>query len=367
MHREGTSFAPPPKVAFVSDWFAPRQGGIESHLRGLGRALAAAGAEVTAITTQPGASSGSFPVIEARNFRLPGLDLAVSPFLAGTMAKALEGVAPDVVHIHASIIAPGCLAGLVAAQRLGLPVVVTFHSDLAGFAPLFRPLRRLLAPPGGGVLLSAVSERIARQLAALVPGAMPQVLPNGFDSGFWAAQTRPTPPAGFHMVSAMRLVRKKRPQILPKLCKAVQQATGQPVSLTVAGAGPLVARLGPEVRAPGWLAPAELRNAYRVAHVFVMPSIHESFGIAALEARASGLPVIGRAGTGLCGFIADGDDGFLCESDAEMARAAIRLATDTDLWQRMAGPRPDLMRFDWASVAAQTLAAYAAARSSLRQ
>lgn len=353
------------KIALVSDWFAPRRGGIESHLIGLGRALTAAGAQVAAITPQPGARSDAFPVRQLQVARLPGLDLAVSPRLLRAFGTALDEIRPDVVHIHASIVAPACVAGLMAARRAGLPIVLTAHSDLAAIAPLLALAGRLAGKRLSGVVMTGVSARIAGQLAALAPGAMPVVLPNGFDAGFWMAASAPEAPAqAFRLVSAMRLERKKRPQALSVLRDTVARGLERPVDLIVAGDGPRRARLGPGVTAPGWLDRAALRELFRGAHAFVLPSRHESFGIAALEARAAGLPVIGRTGNGLAEFIRDGVDGFLCDSDAGMAEAALRLARDPALWRRMAGPRPALGRFDWPAVAAQHLEIYARAQAA---
>lgn len=176
--------------------------------------------------------------------------------------------------------------------------------------------------------------------------------------------TTPAPPAGtLRLVSAMRLERKKRPQVLTGMRDTLAQAMETPVAVTIAGDGRLRTRLPASVQAPGWLDRAALRDLYHGAHAFVLPSRHESFGIAALEARAAKLPVIGRAGTGLAAFIRDGEDGFLCTSDAAMTEAALALARDPALWRRMAGTRPALARDDWPAVAAQHLQVYARAIS----
>lgn len=350
-------------VALVSDWFAPRRGGIESHILGLGRALGAAGATVRALTAQPSAKTDLFAVEPVSIAHLPVFDLALPWGLVRVMEGALARIQPDVVHVHASIIAPASIAGVVAAQRLGLPVVLTAHSDVAAVSPLLSAFAGWLRPRLERVVLSAVSARIAGQLQPLSPNRAVVVLSNGFDGGFWGADTTPEVPQGrFHMVSAMRLERKKRPQVLGRLRTEVARATGLPVDLTVAGEGPWRRALSQQIEAPGWLGPADLRALYRRAHAFVLPSRVESFGIAALEARAAGLPVIGRAGTGLSEFITEGVDGFLCETDAAMAQAATRLATDRALWAQMSGPRRELLRFDWPRVAQHHLDIYAQAQ-----
>jgi hypothetical protein len=68
---------------------------------------------------------------------------------------------------------------------------------------------------------------------------------------------------------------------------------------------------------------------------YVAPAVLESFGLAALEARGVGLPVVGRLGTGLADFIEDGLDGLLCAGDTEMVAALVSLVNDEALRGRM--------------------------------
>ena len=79
-----------------------------------------------------------------------------------------------------------------------------------------------------------------------------------------------------------------------------------------------------------------LGNQHRVesvlpcADLFLMPSEEESFGLAALEALACGVPVIGSSGTGLVEVVDDFHNGFLLPvgDTASMARAATSLLKD---------------------------------------
>ena len=76
----------------------------------------------------------------------------------------------------------------------------------------------------------------------------------------------------------------------------------------------------------GKVMSAQLADAYTRAEVFVSPVVKEAFGIAALEARACGLPVIYRQGSGIEEFITHGRDGLETSSDKEMAAALAMLA-----------------------------------------
>ena len=73
------------------------------------------------------------------------------------------------------------------------------------------------------------------------------------------------------------------------------------------------------------------------ADVFLLPTDSESFGLSALEALASGTPVIGAAAGGLPEVVRDGVTGYLCPvGDVEaMSAAALRMLRHPDLWAAM--------------------------------
>jgi glycosyltransferase involved in cell wall biosynthesis len=75
-----------------------------------------------------------------------------------------------------------------------------------------------------------------------------------------------------------------------------------------------------------------------VSDLFLMPSVQESFGLAALEAMACEVPVIASRIGGLPDLIEDGVTGFLFAPDdlTGMGQASIRILTDEALHQRMA-------------------------------
>jgi glycosyltransferase involved in cell wall biosynthesis len=72
------------------------------------------------------------------------------------------------------------------------------------------------------------------------------------------------------------------------------------------------------------------------ADLFLLPSDRESFGLSALEALSSGVPVIGTDVGGLPEVVRSGETGFLASvGDVEaMADAAIELLSDDDRWQK---------------------------------
>ncbi len=80
---------------------------------------------------------------------------------------------------------------------------------------------------------------------------------------------------------------------------------------------------------------AELPARYAAADVYVSPGELESFGIAALEARTVGLPVVGRQGSGIGEFVTDAVNGYLTTGDDDLAAAVARLAADPALRERM--------------------------------
>ena len=69
--------------------------------------------------------------------------------------------------------------------------------------------------------------------------------------------------------------------------------------------------IGESVEFLGWIYPEKIKNYYRKACVFVMPSLMEGFGLVFLEAMAQGLPVIGGNVGGTLELIKDEENGYL--------------------------------------------------------
>ncbi|MBO3157686.1 glycosyltransferase family 4 protein [Dermatophilus congolensis] len=333
------------RIALVSDVFLPRLGGIEVQVDRLARGLVSAGHEVVVLTITPGAQAdvveGGVQVLRfALPVGLPG-SVVVNPAGAGWLRSVLGEGGFDVVHVHMGVVSPFAFDAVQVAAQLGLAHVVTCHSLVGGAGRLWLRLSgRVDRWVCGGAVLSAVSGVAAQRLAAAACGDVEvEVVPNGVDRQVWRRRCGGrTRAGGVRVVSAMRLSRIKRPVALLELVRVARGLVpGVPITVEVAGDGPLrpvcerwVRRHGAGgwVRLRGRLSHEELVQMYGGADVFVSPVVDEAFGIAALEARACGVPVFGRVGSGVGEFVRSGVDGVLMDSDVGLARAVARCAVD---------------------------------------
>lgn len=144
-----------------------------------------------------------------------------------------------------------------------------------------------------------------------------------------------------------------------------------PLQAVLAGDGPQLeavrarARtLGIEswLRLPGRLTRPQVRELYAQADVFLAPAELESFGLAALEARCSGLPVVARSQAGVGEFIRDGVEGLLGVDDDALAGATVRLLTDPALLTRISRFNSTVPTcLGWTDIVDRCLAVYAMA------
>ena len=381
LSRTGVSYGQEVRIAHVSDCYLPRTGGIETQVRALALQQAAAGHEVRVIT----ATAGAGEVFSGREIidgipvdrvaaRIPG-SLPVHPRTRAHVSALLSGEPVDVVHVHAGVISPFAWGAVRAAHERRLPVLVTVHSIWGPIArPGFGASAALLRWTGWGVQLSAVSDTAAERIADALPSAGEiLVVPNGIDPSRWDGYRVQGAPDELRLATVMRLAPRKR--LIPLLRIADQArralAGSTRVSLSIVGDGPERRRaeafirqhgLAADVSLLGRLDQAGIGEVFANADLYVQPSVRESFGLAALEARCAGLPVLARRQTGTTQFIRDGVEGLLVDSDADMARAIMRVARDRTLLERMAEHNRETPPDDtWPAVLTMVDAAYARA------
>ncbi|WP_017792751.1 glycosyltransferase [Leucobacter salsicius] len=114
----------------------------------------------------------------------------------------------------------------------------------------------------------------------------------------------------------------------------------------------------------GALRRSELAERIRAAALMVVPSHSETFGLVALEAAASGVPVIARATGGLREAVDDGVTGLLISGDDPQvwATAIAELLADTERLERMGrASREHALESSWASSADRLIEAYSVA------
>ena len=346
------------RIAHVTDVFLPRRGGIETHVDDLVRHQRARGLHADVLTRTRAA--GPDP---AWVHRLP----------AAGARRVLHDY--DVVHVHLSVFSPYGIAVARGAVAAGLPTVLTVHSLWRGTGSVVRLAARAFLGRWP-VAWSAVSEAAAAPVRACLGGAEVTVLPNAVDVHAWRGLATRGDRGPVTLVSVMRLVPRKRPLQLLRVFARVRAATpDRDVRLVLAGDGMLrgrveryVARHGLAgcVRVTGHVPRSQVRDELRQASVYVAPAPHESFGIAALEARCAGLPVVASRRSGVREFVRDRVEGALVADDRAMVAALVDLVRDDGLRRRITEHNQACApRFDWDDALERTRDVYAVAAATV--
>ena len=100
---------------------------------------------------------------------------------------------------------------------------------------------------------------------------------------------------------------------------------------------------------------------YNAADICVVPSYHESFGMVALEALASGTPVVAARVGGLATIVKDGETGYLFDerSPEVLATYLCLLMSENEIRHAMAeAARQSVMKYNWSSTARRLFEVY---------
>jgi N-acetyl-alpha-D-glucosaminyl L-malate synthase BshA len=294
----------------------------------------------------PNSLNVSFHEVASLEYPL-GAQRSYALALAAKMIEVAQLEKLDLFHVHYAV--PHTMSALMAKQALGTRaprLLTTLHGTdvtLLGSDSLFRPLTQLAVHASDG--LTAPSRwlaDVARTTLGLPADVGIDVIPNFVDANLFS----PGPPTGRSTTRVLTHVSNFRPikrvDDVVRVFAAVRSQAR--VRLELVGDGPerprveaLVRELGIEhdVRFHG--ETPDLVELYRASDVFLLPSASESFGLAALEAMACGVPVVAADVGGVPEVVVDGETGFLAAvGDVQgMARHVRLLLGDERLHARV--------------------------------
>ncbi len=373
------------KIAIVCDWYLPRIGGLELHIRDLARELNARGHETHLVTSTPedraaqfvgmrhrAREADRFPVHRLPVRLIPGLNVISSPGALKPFEELVLKEKYDLIHAH-TLLSPLAHGSCFIARKLGLPSVLTEHSVLKpwGYRILRATDRLVWHWPEWPTVLSAVSSFVADEVRDTARRDECVVLPNGIDLTEWdSSRSRPEE---LRVVAVMRMTKRKRPVEVVRAARKVIDRLGplppeQMPRFTLVGDGPEkapaereAARLGvlDYVEFTGWQERPFVRDLMARSAVFVLPTLKEALSIATLQALASGLPVVAMSHGGVGDIVEHGREGFLAANADEFADCILKLVSDRALRDRMRDhARKTLEAFTWDRVIARHLECY---------
>ena len=306
-----------------------------------------------------------------------------NPF-APMLMKALETGNYDIFHIHAGGRIANCCMKM--AKKFRIPALMSLHGGSCAIpeqemALMLRPLKhkfsyggiidRILcirrAPESQADVLLALSCEEQQKLQTRYPGKTVELFPNGI-------LHRELPDAGnfrqkYHIPADKRVILcisridyQKNQKILLEVLRHttdthllligpvtaqwyLDELLNDAGNLNLSGRLTIIPGLKPDS--------CELLQALKTAYCFILPSRHEPFGIAALEALDAGVPLIASAVGGLKDFLVDGKNALLFEDNnrKSLLNAYLRLELLRD--KVISGGNATAEKYNWQNIAAR--------------
>lgn len=324
-------------VLIATDAWHPQINGVVRTLEALRRNITERGARVEFLTPE------GFPSLKVPTY--PGLRCAIPN--NREIARRIARAAPDAIHIATE--GPIGLAVRRYCLRHGIPFTTSLTTRFAEYVSARFPV-----PVSWGYAALRRFHSAAAATMVSTPSLKSELEARGFPNlCMWS---RGVDTGLFHPSRAVKLD-LPRPIFMNVGRIAVEKnldaflSLDLPGSKVVIGHGPQEAELRaryPDAAFLGAMSGETLAAHIAAADVFVFPSLTDTFGIAQLEALASGVPVAAFPVTGPLDVIGNAPVGALCNDLGQACLDALPLSRDAC--------RAHALGFSWARSAGQFLA-----------
>ncbi len=369
------------KIIQLSPYFYPHLGGVESHVFELSKHLIERGHEVKVITSRLEGTKKKEVVDGVPVERVKPLFIALrTPILFG-IRDALMKQDCDIVHGH-SPPPLTCFWGVRTTQKMGVPFVLTYHCDLELSFPFGPFMVQTYQNTIGAYTVSksdkiitttdtygATSRTVWQEDSRVIPNAVDADTFNPENDGSRIRKKHGIKEDENMVLYVGRVVPHKGIQYL------IRSATymDDNVKYVIVGTGEYKEYLMQLVRSndledrvifAGRVPMKELPEYYAATDVFVLPSISrlEAFGIVALEALASGVPVVVSDIPGVRDVIVEGRHGLLAEpmKPIDIAGKIRTILENPDMAKKMGelGRKVVEEKYTWDKVAEQIEGVY---------
>src|SRR6516162_8239187 len=320
--------------------------------------LAARGHEVHFITyanpirLDPDTPRVHYHEVEVSNyplFQFPPYCLA----LASRMADVAEAYQLDLLHVHYAI--PHSISALLAQQMMAparrIPFITTLHGTditLVGTEPSYFPITKFSIEKSDGI--TSISEYLRQRTVEVFEVANEiRVIQNFVNCDLYHPDNEKKGAAAYAPACEKVLIHLSNFRPVKRVLDCVrilaEVRKDAPAHLLMVGDGPergpaehLARQLKVEQHVSFLGKQNHVERLIPLAHVLLMPSELESFGLVALEAMACGVVPVATGVGGVPELITHGEDGYL-ESVGDIEAQAARvtaLLTDEPLHYRMA-------------------------------
>ena len=335
----------------------PTYGGSGIVATELGMELAARGHEVHFITyanpirLDPDTPRIHYHEVEVSTyplFQYPPYSLA----LASRMSEVAEAYDLDLLHVHYAI--PHSISALLAQQIMApkrrLPFITTLHGTditLVGTDRSYYPITRFSIERSDGV--TSISEGLRRQTVETFEISREiRVITNFVNCELYRPDDARKGASAYASKDEKLLIHVSNFRPVKRVLDCVrilaEVRKRAPARLLMVGDGPergpaehLARELKVERHVSFLGKQNHVERLLPLAHVLLMPSEMESFGLAALEGMACGVVPVATQVGGVPELITDGEDGYLEAVGDIQAQAArvVALLTDEELHYRM--------------------------------